>query len=44
MTKEHMGITIALKIPFFIVLTKIDLCPDNIFKETMSFLKKLLKS
>jgi GTPase len=27
MTKEHLGITLALKIPFFIVLTKIDMCP-----------------
>ena len=44
MTKEHMGITLALKIPFFIVLTKIDLCPQNILTETLIKLKKLLKS
>ena len=35
MTKEHLGITWALKIPFFIVVTKIDICPDNVFDETM---------
>jgi GTPase len=27
MTKEHMGICWALGIPFFVVLTKIDICP-----------------
>lgn len=43
MTKEHLGITVALKIPFFIVVTKQDICPPNIFKETMDELKKTLK-
>jgi len=27
MTKEHLGITLALKIPLFIVITKIDIAP-----------------
>lgn len=27
MTKEHLGIALALEIPFFIVMTKIDLVP-----------------
>jgi GTPase len=44
MTKEHLGITLALKIPFFIVLTKIDMCPDNIYKETTETLMAILKS
>lgn len=43
MTKEHLGITLALKIPFFIVITKIDMCPDNVFKETLDTLVKILK-
>lgn len=43
MTKEHLGITVALKIPFFIVITKSDICPPNIFKETAEELKKTLK-
>jgi GTPase len=30
MTKEHMGISLALKLPFFIVVTKIDMTPDEI--------------
>ena len=44
MTKEHLGITLCLKIPFFIVLSKIDLCPDNIYKENLDNLLKLLRS
>ena len=43
MTKEHLGITLALKIPFFVVLTKIDMCPDSKFNETMDVLLSLLK-
>lgn len=44
MTKEHLGITLALKIPFFVVLTKVDMCPENIYKETLETLLKILKS
>ena len=43
MTKEHLGLVFYLKIPFFFVLTKIDICPENIFKETIGDLKTLLK-
>jgi GTPase len=39
MTKEHMGITVALGIPFFIVVTKIDMAPENILKETLDTIK-----
>ncbi len=34
MTREHLGIIKALKIPFFIVITKIDICPDNVLERT----------
>eukprot|EP01112_Ceratiomyxa_fruticulosa_P022732 TRINITY_DN8428_c0_g2_i1.p1 TRINITY_DN8428_c0_g2~~TRINITY_DN8428_c0_g2_i1.p1 ORF type:complete len:786 (-),score=195.73 TRINITY_DN8428_c0_g2_i1:107-2464(-) len=44
MTKEHLGITLALRVPVFIVVTKIDMCPENILKETMADIKKILKS
>lgn len=44
MTKEHLGITLCLKIPFFIVLTKVDICPENIYKENLENLMKLLRS
>jgi GTPase len=30
MTREHIGLSIALKIPIFFVLTKIDIAPENI--------------
>ena len=30
MTKEHIGIAMSLKIPIFIVVTKIDLAPNEI--------------
>lgn len=43
MTKEHIGISIALHIPITFVITKIDICPPNIFKETMKNLKYLIK-
>lgn len=44
MTKEHLGITLALKIPFFVVLTKIDMCPENVLKESGETLMTILKS
>ena len=43
MTREHLGLIFMLKIPFFCVLTKIDLAPPQIYKETLDELKKLLK-
>ena len=43
MTREHLGLIFMLKIPFFCVLTKIDLAPLQIYKETLDELKKLLK-
>jgi len=30
MTKEHIGISLALKIPFFIVITKVDMVPKEV--------------
>lgn len=43
MTKEHIGLCLFLKIPFFIVVTKVDLAPQNKYEETITELKKLLK-
>lgn len=43
MTKEHLGLVVALKIPLFILITKVDLAPDIIRKRTISDLKKILK-
>ncbi len=35
MTKEHLGITLALNIPFFIVITKVDMVKEEILKNTI---------
>ncbi|OLS23431.1 MAG: Elongation factor 1-alpha [Candidatus Heimdallarchaeota archaeon LC_2] len=43
MTKEHLGLVISLNIPFFVVVTKIDLAPENITIQTKKELVKLLK-
>lgn len=42
MTKEHMSLVFSLKIPIFFVVTKLDICPDNILQETMKDITKLL--
>jgi GTPase len=44
MTKEHLGIALALKIPIFIIITKIDIAPDDVYKQTMDSLMKILRS
>lgn len=44
MTKEHLGISLALKVPIFIVITKIDIAPPVIYEETKDTLNKILKS
>lgn len=44
MTREHLGICVALNLPFFVVVTKVDICPENIMKETMANLSKILKN
>lgn len=44
MTKEHLGIAIALEIPFFIVITKTDMVEEEILKNTIKDISKLLKS
>ncbi len=42
LTKEHIGLMICIKIPFMIIITKIDMAPDNVYKELKDNLKKLL--
>lgn len=32
MTKEHLGLALALNVPVFVVVTKIDMCPANILQ------------
>ena len=35
MTKEHLGISLALNLPVFVVFTKIDLAPEKVFNDNM---------
>ena len=44
MSKEHLGIAIALNVPVMVVITKIDICPPHILEETLRHLKRILKS
>ena len=45
MTKEHILLCVTLKIPFIIVVTKIDICKDrkNVLEETKQSINKFLK-
>uniref|UniRef100_T2M6D6 GTP-binding protein 2 n=1 Tax=Hydra vulgaris TaxID=6087 RepID=T2M6D6_HYDVU len=43
-TKEHLGLAVALKIPFLIVVNKIDLCDQCVISKTVNQLEKILKS
>ena len=44
MTKEHLGLALALNVPVFVVVTKIDMCPANVRADTMKLLTRILKS
>lgn len=44
MTKEHLGLDLALSVPVFVVITKIDMCPPNILQDNLKLLCKVLKS
>ncbi|CAJ1357698.1 unnamed protein product [Effrenium voratum] len=44
MSREHLGIALALSIPFFIVVTKIDIAPQNVYEENLAQLHKIVKS
>jgi GTPase len=43
MTKEHIGIANALKIPVFVVFTKVDLAPAEVLKGNLEKITKILK-
>lgn len=44
MTREHLGIILALDIPFACVITKIDMAPPNVYERTQNQLIRILKS
>uniref|UniRef100_A0A7S0RUZ7 Tr-type G domain-containing protein n=1 Tax=Pyramimonas obovata TaxID=1411642 RepID=A0A7S0RUZ7_9CHLO len=43
MTREHLGICLALKVPVFVVITKTDVCSAHVMEQTVQALFKLLK-
>jgi GTPase len=44
MTREHLGISLALGIPVFIVVTKVDIAPKAVYDETITILTKIMES
>lgn len=44
MTKEHMGIAAALRLPVMVIITKIDIAPENVFVKTLKSATKTLRS
>merc|ERR1719458_2070041 len=44
MSREHLGIALALGIPIVVVVTKVDVAPTNVFEDNLAMLCKLLKS
>ena len=44
MTKEHLGIALALNIPILFVVTKVDMVSKEILKKTLSDINKILKN
>jgi len=44
MSKEHLGIAVALNVPIMVVITKIDICPPQILEDTIKQLTRILKS
>ena len=44
MSKEHLGLALALNVPIMVVITKIDICPPQILNETITQISKILKS
>ncbi|SNX86673.1 probable GTP-binding protein 1 [Melanopsichium pennsylvanicum] len=44
MSKEHLGIALALSVPVIVCITKIDMTPAHVLESTLKQLAKILKS
>eukprot|EP00732_Lithocolla_globosa_P003253 Lithocolla_globosa_v1_NODE_2518_length_1966_cov_27.742543.p1 type:complete len:566 gc:universal NODE_2518_length_1966_cov_27.742543:236-1933(+) len=44
MTKEHLGLALALNVPVFVCITKVDMCPENVLADTIKQLTRILRS
>jgi len=43
-TREHFSLALSLKIPVLVVVTKIDMCPENILQQNMQMIDRLMRS
>ena len=43
MCKEHFGVALALKVPVFFVVTKVDICPEHVLQHTLASLQAILR-
>ncbi|PHH58912.1 hypothetical protein CDD81_4158 [Ophiocordyceps australis] len=44
MSREHLGIALALNVPIMVVVTKMDICPPNILAQTMQQITAIMRS
>ncbi len=44
MSKEHLGIALALNVPVMVIITKIDICPSHVLEESIRQITKIMKS
>lgn len=44
MTREHIGLCLTLKIPFIIIISKIDIVPRNILEENINKINNICKN
>jgi len=43
MTREHMGILLYMNIPFIVLITRVDIAPENIYQRTIKSIDKIFK-
>ncbi len=43
LTREHIGLLLCVRIPFMVIITKIDMAPEQIYLDLQTTLKKLLQ-
>jgi GTPase len=43
LTREHIGLLLCVRIPFMVIITKIDMAPEQIYLDLQTNLKKLLQ-
>ncbi|KAH8719806.1 GTP-binding protein 1 [Beauveria bassiana] len=44
MSKEHLGIALALNVPVMVIITKIDICPPHVLAESVKQITGIMKS